>query len=63
MTFIIIKLSTFQQIFKDLPDISLPFNSRKTLARRINAEFNLFQTQLIKNLAQTYQTITLSLDI
>ncbi len=44
IAFTTIKSPTFQQIFKDLLDISFPFNSRKTLARRINTEFDLFRT-------------------
>ncbi len=63
IAFITIKSPTFQQIFKDLPDISLPFNSRKTVARRIDTKFNLFRAKLIKDLTQTYQIITLSLNI
>jgi len=53
MAFPTIKLPTFYQIFKDLSGVSLSFNSRKTLARRIDAEFDLFRAQLIKDLAQT----------
>ncbi len=63
IAFTTIKLSTFQQIFKDLLGVSLPFNSRKTLIRRINTEFDLFRAQLIKDLAQTCQIIVLSLDV
>ena len=44
-------------------DVLFPFNSRKILAGRIDAEFDLFRAQLIKDLAQTCQIIVLSLDV
>lgn len=61
MAFDTIESSSFQQIFQDL-DIPLPFTSRMTMARRIDREFDVCREQLIEELEQTCQTISLSLD-
>jgi hypothetical protein len=63
MAFTTIESPTFRQIFEDLPGITLPFRSHTTMSRRINAEFDLFRAQMIQELADTCQTIALSLDI
>ncbi|ODQ76868.1 hypothetical protein LIPSTDRAFT_332718 [Lipomyces starkeyi NRRL Y-11557] len=41
MAFMSIESQAFQQIFRDLPGVSLPITSRRTMARRIDLEFNL----------------------
>lgn len=51
----------FNGFFQDL-DISLPFTSRMTMARRIDCEFDVWRKRLIEELEQTCQTIPLSLD-
>lgn len=61
MAFDAIESPTFQQIFQDL-GVSLPFASRMTIARRIDHEFDIRREQLIEELDQTCQTISLSLD-
>jgi hypothetical protein len=63
MAFTAIESSAFQQIFRDLPDISLPFSSRKTITRRIDSDFERFRTQLVADLALTCSTIALSIDV
>ena len=63
MAFTAIESPAFQQIFKDIPGIALPFTCRKAVARRIDAEFVLCREQLISLLANTCQTIALSLDV
>jgi hypothetical protein len=63
MAFTAIESSAFRQIFENIPNITLPFSSRETLTRRIDTEFNLYRAQLIQDLAETCQTIALSLDI
>jgi len=63
MAFTAIESPVFQQIFKDLPGVTLPFSCRKTVVRRIDAEFDLSRAQLIEELAQTSSTIALSLDV
>jgi hypothetical protein len=61
MAFDAIESPTLQQIFQDL-GVSLPFASRMTIARRIDHEFDICREQLIEELDQTCQTISLSLD-
>jgi hypothetical protein len=63
MAFTVIESPAFRKIFEDLPGISLPFSSRKTLSRRIDAEFHCYRAQLIEELDQTCKTIALSLDV
>ncbi|KAK9346079.1 hypothetical protein V1522DRAFT_339973, partial [Lipomyces starkeyi] len=41
MAFMAIESPAFQQIFMDLPGVSLPFTSRKSVVRRIDKEFAL----------------------
>ncbi|KAJ6038619.1 hypothetical protein N7460_007336 [Penicillium canescens] len=62
VAFTAIESPAFQQIFKDLPDAPLPFSSR-TVARRIDADFDRCRIQLIDELARTCSTIALSLDV
>ena len=61
MAFTTIESPIFRQIFKDLPGVILPSSCRKTVVRRVYAECDLSRAQLIKELAQTSSTITLSL--
>lgn len=61
MAFDAIESPAFQRIFHDL-GISLPFTSRMTMARRTDQEFSVCREQLIEELEQTCQTISLSLD-
>ncbi|KAJ5085382.1 hypothetical protein N7532_003037 [Penicillium argentinense] len=61
MAFDAIESPPFQQIFQDL-GVSLPFASRMTMARRIDRDFDNCREQLIEELEQTCQTISLSLD-
>lgn len=61
MAFSAIESPAFQRIFQDL-NISLPFTSRMTMARRIDSEFDVWRERLIEELEQTCQTISLSLD-
>lgn len=63
MAFTTIESPEFQQIFKDLPGVTLPFSCRRTVVRRIDAGFDLSRAQLIGELAQTSSTIALSLDV
>ncbi|KAK9234015.1 hypothetical protein V1525DRAFT_367628, partial [Lipomyces kononenkoae] len=49
MAFNTIESPTFQQIFRDL-GIALPFNSRMTMARRIDSEFDSCRAHLIDEL-------------
>ena len=63
MAFTAIESPVFQQIFKDLPSVTLPFSCRKTVVRRIDAEFDLSRARLIEELARTSSTIALSLDV
>ncbi|KAK5790595.1 hypothetical protein VI817_007882 [Penicillium citrinum] len=62
MAFTAIESPAFQQIFKDIPGITLPFTCRKVVASRIDAEFVSSRGQLLSLLATTCQTIALSLD-
>lgn len=61
--FTVIESSAFQQIFEDIPGISLPFLSRSTLRRRLIERFDLQRSQLKEDLAKTCKTIAFSLDI
>ncbi|CEL08111.1 hypothetical protein ASPCAL11264 [Aspergillus calidoustus] len=63
IAFTAIESPAFQQIFMDLPDAPLPFSSSRTIARRIDSEFDQCRTQLIDELARTCSTIALSLDV
>ena len=63
MAFTAIESPAFQQIFRDIPGITLPFTCRKAVASRIDAEFVSFRGQLLSLLATTCQTIALSLDV
>lgn len=63
MAFTAIESPAFQQIFEDIPGIALLFTCRKAVTRRIDAKFVLCREQLISLLANTCQTIALSLDI
>jgi hAT family protein len=62
VAFTAIESPAFQRIFKDLPDAPLPFSSR-TVARRIDSDFDRCRVQLIDTLARTCSTIALSLDV
>jgi hypothetical protein len=63
IAFTAIESPAFQQIFKDLPDVPLPFSSSRTLVRRIDSDFDYGRVQLIDELARTCSTIALSLDV
>lgn len=63
MAFTAIKSLVFQQIFKDLPGITLLFIYRKVLTRRIDSKFIRYREQLVKSLDETYQIIAISLDV
>jgi hypothetical protein len=52
----------FQKMVNDIPGIELPFKSATTIRRRIDAEYNVCRQELKENLAQTCQTIAISLD-
>ncbi|KAK9364418.1 ribonuclease H-like domain-containing protein [Lipomyces kononenkoae] len=54
---------TFQQIFRDIPGIALPFSSRHTLRMRIKDDFDMQRLKLKKELSKTCRTIALSLDV
>jgi hypothetical protein len=61
--FTAIESQAFQQIFKDLPDVPLPFSSSRTIVRRIDLDFDCHRNQLMDELARTCSTIALSLDV
>jgi hypothetical protein len=63
IAFTAIESPAFQRIFKDLPDVLLPFSSSRTLVRRIDSDFDYGRVQLIDELARTCSTIALSLDV
>jgi hypothetical protein len=63
IAFTAIESPAFQRIFKDLPDVPLPFSSSRTLVRRIDSDFDYGRVQLIDELARTCSTIALSLDV
>lgn len=63
IAFTAIESPAFQQIFTNLPDVPLPFSSSRTLARRIDTEFDQCRAQLIDDLARACSTIALSLDV
>lgn len=58
-----IESPAFQWIFTDLPDAPLPLSSSRTIARRIDSEFDQSWTQLIDELTRTCSTIALSLSL
>jgi BED zinc finger len=53
MAFSAIESPFFQQMIYDIPNISMPFQSRNTLASRISIDFVLDRQQLIQDLAIT----------
>jgi hAT family C-terminal dimerisation region len=61
--FLVIESQAFQQIFEDIPGITLPFKSRSTVSRRLQEQFKTQRSILKENLATTCKTIALSLDI
>lgn len=61
--FTTIESPDFQQIFHDIPGISLPFTSRHTVRQRLIENFNVQRLQLKEELSITCKTIALSLDI
>ncbi|OGE46980.1 hypothetical protein PENARI_c080G05268 [Penicillium arizonense] len=61
--FTVIESPDLQQLFKDIPGISLPFTSRNTLREPLLEDFNLQRAKLKEELATTCQTIALSLDV
>ena len=62
-SFSCIESPAFQQIFRDIPGIALPFTSRHTLRQRLVRDFDTQRTQLKDELATTCSTIALSLDV
>lgn len=62
MAFTAIESPAFQQIFKDLPNVPLPFTSSRTVVRRIDSDFDHCRVQLNAELAQTCSTIAFSMD-
>ncbi|KAK9312050.1 hypothetical protein V1524DRAFT_466634, partial [Lipomyces starkeyi] len=61
--FTVIERPTFRAIFADLPGVTLPFGSRRTLQRRTESEFVQYRLKLREELAATCNTIALSLDV
>jgi hypothetical protein len=61
--FTVIESPDFQQLFKDIPGISLPFSSRHTLRQRLLEDFDQYRVKLKEELAATCKTIALSLDV
>jgi hypothetical protein len=61
--FSIIESRAFQQIFEDIPGVSLPWTSRSTVRRRLQDQFEIQRLGLKDNLANTCKTIAFSLDI
>ncbi|RKF73594.1 putative AC transposase, partial [Golovinomyces cichoracearum] len=61
--FTAIKSPYFRRIFEDLPGVALPFQSRKTISRRIETDFQAQRAKLIEDLASTCRSISLSLDV
>ena len=61
--FLVIESRAFQQIFEDIPEITLPFTSRSTVNRRLQEQFKTQRSLLKEDLATTCKTIALSLDI
>ena len=61
--FTTIELPSFQQIFQDIPGITLPFRSRSTLKRRLIDSFDTQRQQLKEELAMSCKSIALSVDI
>ncbi|KAK9369639.1 hypothetical protein V1509DRAFT_618662, partial [Lipomyces kononenkoae] len=61
--FTTIESATFQQIFRDIPGIALPFSSRHTLRRRLKDDFDMQRLKLKEELSRTCRTIALSLDV
>ncbi|KAJ5082681.1 hypothetical protein N7532_011724 [Penicillium argentinense] len=61
--FTVIESPDFQQLFKDIPGVSLPFSSRHTLRQRLLEDFDQQRANLKEELAATCKTIALSLDV
>ncbi|RKF77539.1 hypothetical protein GcM3_071023, partial [Golovinomyces cichoracearum] len=52
----------FRRIFEDLPGVALPFQSRRTISRQIETDFQAQRAKLIEDLASTCRSISSSLD-
>jgi hypothetical protein len=57
-----IETTLFQKIFEDIPGIDLLFQSATTYKRYIRKEFVKYRSIIKQELAETCQTIALSLD-
>jgi len=57
-----IETTSFQKIFEDIPGIDPPFQSATTYKRYIGKEFVKYRSIIKQELAETCQTIALSLD-
>ncbi|RKF54386.1 hypothetical protein GcM3_209025 [Golovinomyces cichoracearum] len=53
----------FRRIFEDLQGVVLPFQSRRTISRRIETDFQAQRAKLIEDLASTCRSTSLSLDV
>jgi hypothetical protein len=63
VAFVAVESPAFQQIFKDLLDMPLPFTLYRTVAQWIDLDFEQYWEQLINDLAVTCSSIVLSLDV
>ncbi len=61
--FSVVESISFQQIFHELPGIELPITSGTSLKRLIEKDFDTTRHQLKNDLAQTCESISLSLDV
>ena len=55
-------MTFFQKIINDISDLKLSFKSALTMQRQIDAEYKVCHEELKEKLAQTCQTIAISLD-
>ncbi|ODQ70012.1 hypothetical protein LIPSTDRAFT_333883, partial [Lipomyces starkeyi NRRL Y-11557] len=53
----------FQQIFRDIPGITLPFTTRQVVRQRLADEFAAPGLQLKEEMSKTCKAIALSLDV
>jgi hypothetical protein len=60
--FIAVETTSFQKIFEDIPGIDPPFQSATTYKRYIENEFVKYRSIVKQELAETCQSIALSLD-
>jgi hypothetical protein len=62
-SFQLIENPDFKRLLTDIPGISMPFTSRRTLQRRVEEKFQDTITKLAEELNSTCESISLSLDV